>query len=251
VPQAPSLPGITPRWAGVRLAHPQPASAAGRTSALPHPSRDRARALPAAQRRAAGGARQDEQVRACGRLRPWPVRCRRIVQSAVVSGLKTVVVSAVPNARRGVGASPAVSRPSRPRKPLQIARAPRRTSSSAPSRPTSATAAAIARPICSEPRKTEPAATIATRSLTTTALLAGVAPGMLSGHHRGSHRPAGTALILPHDGSIALADRDGKLLARRRIGDDAAGLAGLLDLPSAGTVLAVRAQVSACRWSRT
>jgi transposase len=31
-----------------------------------------------------------------------------------------------------------------------------------------------------------------------------------------------------HD--VALVDRDGKLLARRRIGDDAAGLAGLLDL---------------------
>ena len=31
-----------------------------------------------------------------------------------------------------------------------------------------------------------------------------------------------------HD--IALADRDGQLLARRRISDDAAGLAALLDL---------------------
>ena len=31
-----------------------------------------------------------------------------------------------------------------------------------------------------------------------------------------------------HD--IALVDRDGQLLARRRVSDDAAGLAGLLDL---------------------
>ena len=74
-------------------------------------------------------------VRACGRFRPWPLRCRQIVQSAIVSGLKTVVVSAVANARRGVATSPAVSRLSRARKPLQIVRAPRRTSSAAPSRP--------------------------------------------------------------------------------------------------------------------
>ncbi len=103
---------------GFRLAYPQPASVDGRTSALPHPSRDRARALRAAEREAASGDRQagrtgarlcrrrpaleneierwldtsrpdstglpskkaDDRiradVRACGRFRPWPLRCR-------------------------------------------------------------------------------------------------------------------------------------------------------------------------------
>ena len=51
--------------------------------------------------------------------------------SAIVGGSKTVSVSAVASARRGVATSPAVLGRARARKPLQIARAPWRTSTAA------------------------------------------------------------------------------------------------------------------------